>query len=264
MPKRRRPRPGNESRPSELPASIERPSAVTKPETNQRVIVLGAGADVAYHLPTIANLARELAVFSHGDGAPVHQVLRRKLPNLGFTFDKYAGDQSNVFLSELFTSATDVVPTLTSAVDKLGYVQWRRTSARCQRRIVSGETRKAAQRSRGPAEPGACHPTSEHDQLLTEHQDLGVLGAGIQMVDAKELEDSSEQAVEEAERHGVAGSPLRSILVKPVTDFLDPSGNVVDRFLSDVATAGTGSHRRPTQHDRVLVPYSIENPPCGG
>jgi hypothetical protein len=83
------------------------------------VIVLGAGADVAYHLPTIANLARELAAFSHGEGAPIHQVLRSKLPHLRFTFDKYAGDQSNVFLNELFTSATDVVPTLTSAIDKL-------------------------------------------------------------------------------------------------------------------------------------------------
>ena len=83
------------------------------------MIVLGAGADVAYNLPTVANLARELAAFSHGDGAPIHQVLRSKLPHLRFTFDKYAGDQSNVFLSELFASATDVVPTLTSAVDKL-------------------------------------------------------------------------------------------------------------------------------------------------
>jgi hypothetical protein len=83
------------------------------------VIVLGAGADVAYHLPTVANLARELATFSHGDGAPINQVLRSKLPHLRFTFDKYAGDQSNVFLNDLFTSAADVVPTLTSVVDKL-------------------------------------------------------------------------------------------------------------------------------------------------
>lgn len=49
----------------------------------RRVIILGAGADVAYRLPTVANLARELAAFSHGDGAPIHQALRAKLPQPG-------------------------------------------------------------------------------------------------------------------------------------------------------------------------------------
>jgi hypothetical protein len=44
-------------------------------------------------------------------------------------------------------------------------------------------------------------------------------------MDTRELDDTSEQAVEEAERHGVAGSPLRSVLVKPVIGFLDPSGS---------------------------------------
>ena len=81
--------------------------------------MLGAGVDVPYRLPTVAGLAPELAAFSHTDGAQIDQALRSKLPYLRFTFDKYAGDQSNIFLNDLFTSASDVVPTLTSVVDKL-------------------------------------------------------------------------------------------------------------------------------------------------
>jgi hypothetical protein len=32
------------------------------------------------------------------------------------------------------------------------------------------------------------------------------------VIDAKELDDETDQAMEEAERHGVAGSPFRSCL----------------------------------------------------
>lgn len=121
MTKRRGPNIPKQSRQPGNPAT-QRPgvTASNASATGPRLtIVLGAGVDVAYKLPTIANLARELAAFSHEDGAPIHEALRSKLPHLRFTFDKYASDKSNDFLSELFTSATDVVPTLTSAVEKL-------------------------------------------------------------------------------------------------------------------------------------------------
>ena len=122
MPKRRRPRPARPHTTETPNPATERPLAPTSTATEsigRRVIVLGAGVDVPYRLPTVAGLAPELAAFSHADGAPIDQALRSKLPYLRFTFDKYAGDQSNVFLNDLFTSAGDVVPTLTSVVDKL-------------------------------------------------------------------------------------------------------------------------------------------------
>jgi hypothetical protein len=122
MPKRRRLRPARPHTTETPKPATGRPLAPASTATesiDRRVIVLGAGVDVPYRLPTVAGLAPELAAFSHADGAPIDQALRSKLPYLRFTFDKYAGDQSNVFLNDLFTSAGDVVPTLTSVVDKL-------------------------------------------------------------------------------------------------------------------------------------------------
>jgi hypothetical protein len=44
-------------------------------------------------------------------------------------------------------------------------------------------------------------------------------------VDAKELDHATDQAIEEAEGHGPAGSPPRSWLVKPRIRLLDPSSS---------------------------------------
>jgi len=83
------------------------------------VFVLGAGADVAYGLPTIATLMQELAAFARGEGHDVHNALRSKLPHLRFTFDKYASDQGNVLLERLFAGDEQLIPTLRAAAGKL-------------------------------------------------------------------------------------------------------------------------------------------------
>lgn len=120
MPKqRRRPR---DDLPTLTPPTVsaDRASESVGPEPSQRrVVILGAGADTVYGIPTITDLARELANFSLNEGGPIQRVLRQKLPRVRFTFDKYARDQSNVFLADLFSSAGDIIPTLTSAVEKL-------------------------------------------------------------------------------------------------------------------------------------------------
>ena len=82
------------------------------------------------------------------------------------------------------------------------------------------------ERSVGPGEPGSCDLAAQDGQLVAEHQDLRILGDGVHPVDAQELDDATDQAVEEAERHGVAGSPSRSCLVKPTIGLLDPSGHI--------------------------------------
>ena len=83
------------------------------------VFVLGAGVDVAYGLPTVAQLLPKLATFARTDGARIDRALRDKLPHLRFTSDKYAGDQSGVFLEQLFDDAGDIGDALKSAVAKL-------------------------------------------------------------------------------------------------------------------------------------------------
>jgi hypothetical protein len=54
----------------------------------------------------------------------------------------------------------------------------------------------------GPAEPGAGDLAAQDGELLAKHQNLRVLGDGVHVVDAQELDDATDQAVEEAERHG--------------------------------------------------------------
>lgn len=66
------------------------------------------------------------------------------------------------------------------------------------------------ERSVGPAEAGSGDLTAQDGQLLAEHEDLRGLGEGVHPMDAHELEDLTDQAVEEAKRHGPAGSPFRS------------------------------------------------------
>lgn len=83
------------------------------------VFVLGAGVDRPYGLPVVATLMRDLAAFADGEGAPIDAALRKKLPHLLFNFKRFAGDQSDEFLRQLFTGAGDIVPKLSSAVEKL-------------------------------------------------------------------------------------------------------------------------------------------------
>lgn len=81
--------------------------------------MLGAGADVSYGVPTVANLMRELAAFVKDQGAPIDKALRKRLPYLRFTFDRYAAGQGDALIGQLFAEADDMVPTLLAAADKL-------------------------------------------------------------------------------------------------------------------------------------------------
>jgi hypothetical protein len=83
------------------------------------VFVLGAGVDLIYGVPLVAQLLPELAKFARSDGLPVSKALKAKLPNLRFSFDKYAAKKGDQLLVDLFGSASDTVPTLQSAAKKL-------------------------------------------------------------------------------------------------------------------------------------------------
>lgn len=75
--------------------------------------------DLAYGVPLVAQLLPELAKFARSDGLPISKALKEKLPNLRFSFDKYAAKRGDQLLVDLFASASDTVPTLQSAAKKL-------------------------------------------------------------------------------------------------------------------------------------------------
>jgi hypothetical protein len=60
-----------------------------------------------------------LAAFTRGEGMKINKALRARLPHLRFTFDKYAGDQGDNLIADLFASAPDVSPTLRAVAAKL-------------------------------------------------------------------------------------------------------------------------------------------------
>ncbi len=72
-----------------------------------------------YGLPTMATLMYELASFARGEGSPIDSKLRRMLPNLRFTFDKFAGDRGDALLAQLFEGDADLAAKLRSAAGKL-------------------------------------------------------------------------------------------------------------------------------------------------
>jgi hypothetical protein len=77
-----------------------------------------------------------------------------------------------------------------------------------------------------PVRPGEPRPgdlTAKDRHLVTQHQDLCVLGDGVHAMDRQDLDDATDYAVEEAECHGTAGSRLGSCLVKLAIPLLDPS-----------------------------------------
>jgi len=83
--------------------------------------------------------------------------------------------------------------------------------------------------------------------LVAEHDDLDVLGEIIHPVDAHELGDAADEAVNEAEGRDMAGSSSGWFLVKSWIGLLDPS-----RSLSTGWWGGrTLAFRRcPTTRDR--------------
>jgi hypothetical protein len=90
------------------------------PRLSRRVFVLGAGVDICYGVPAMSTLLRELASFVKGEGRPIHLALRKKLPNMRFSFERYAGDQSNEMLRQLFsTDNQDLVAILRTTATQL-------------------------------------------------------------------------------------------------------------------------------------------------
>jgi hypothetical protein len=71
------------------------------------------------------------------------------------------------------------------------------------------------ERSIRPGEAGTGGLALEHGQLVTQHEDLGVLGHRVHPMNPNHLDDTADEAVEEGERHGRRASPSSSCLVKP-------------------------------------------------
>ncbi len=65
------------------------------------------------------SLVTDLAHFARSDGAQIHEALRRKLPYLRFSFDKFAGDQRDGVLRRLFEADATLAKTLQSIRSKL-------------------------------------------------------------------------------------------------------------------------------------------------
>jgi hypothetical protein len=83
------------------------------------VYVLGAGVDASYDIPMVEGLLRELARFASNEGAAISAAVKKRLPRVGFRFDKYAGDQAQTFLTDVLTHGSEVTTNLLSAADKM-------------------------------------------------------------------------------------------------------------------------------------------------
>ena len=106
------------------------------------------------------------------------------------------------------------------AQDRLGRDEERRPPSPGTSLAKSGD-----QRPVGPGEPGSADLAAEHSQLVAEHRISASLASRPSGA-PEELKEATDQAVEEAEGHGPAGSLPRSWLVKLRIRLLDPSGCV--------------------------------------
>jgi hypothetical protein len=79
------------------------------------------------------------------------------------------------------------------------------------------------ERSIRPCEAGTRGLALEHGQLVAQHEDLGVLGHRVHLVDADCSDKSTDEAVEEGERHGQRASFSASCLVNSLDEQMDPS-----------------------------------------
>jgi hypothetical protein len=96
------------------------PSApVSEVRTKRLVVVLGAGADVDYGMPTVATLLSDLAQWTKDEGEVFNDAIRKKLKGLRFTFDKLAGDKTTSLISDLFSGDTDYAKHLGSAAERM-------------------------------------------------------------------------------------------------------------------------------------------------
>src|SRR5204863_565717 len=74
------------------------------------VLVLGAGADAVFGVPTVNTLARALAEFTRTDGKAIDRALRRRVPNVRLSFDKVGTEAGENLVSRMFEDPTDVLP----------------------------------------------------------------------------------------------------------------------------------------------------------
>jgi hypothetical protein len=58
------------------------------------------------------------------------------------------------------------------------------------------------ERTIAPGEAGSWDLAAKHGELVAEHEDLGILRSAISPVEAKALDDTSEQTKEEGQGHG--------------------------------------------------------------
>ena len=107
------------------------------------------------------------------------------------------------------------------AQDRLGGDKERRPTSPWHQSGQGGDERPV-----GPGELRSADLTSQHSQLVAKHQDLSVLGDVVHPMQPSELNEATDQAVEEGEGHGPAGSLPRSLLVKPLIRLLVPSGRI--------------------------------------
>ena len=106
-------------RPEMAPQTVM-PEAPVQHTERRRLFVFGAGVDLIYNIPIMSTLLREMAAFAKNDGQPIHNALKKKLPRLQFNFEKYAGDQSEGMLKQLFSSDNkDLVDILRTAANQL-------------------------------------------------------------------------------------------------------------------------------------------------
>ena len=96
---------------------------------------------------------------------------------------------------------------------------------------------------------------------MAQYQDLGVLGDAVSAMKGQGLDDATNKAVEEAERHGRSGSLLGSWLVKLAIALLDPSGRARVRALCAAPSGHPTRTRSPNagyapcdrSTDRLLI-----------
>jgi hypothetical protein len=79
--------------------------------TAHGVAIIGAGVDVPFHLPTVPQLARELARFcGHGDGKKINLALRGHVKRVYLNFEKLGGRTGDALVSRLFEDPVETVP----------------------------------------------------------------------------------------------------------------------------------------------------------
>ena len=140
-------------------------------------------------------------------------------------------------------------------------VHLRATSRRCQRRIVSGVTRKLDQRQRGSApaqhrqqgtvgssELGSLHLAAQHGELVAEHGDLDVLGVLASQASKQHAEESACREVEERQGH-------RRIIARPCPCYSAHSAEFLNPKTSKMHAPGSQFDEEqdihPSQEDRV-------------